>query len=95
MDSSIVFGLDAEFDQIDYNKDLLTSIRKEGFQTNSAYIDYQKRFTKNLYGTLGARLDEHSLVGKEDSHRATLAYLFDDKTTKLKKCLGTLTIWEL
>jgi vitamin B12 transporter len=89
LDSSVVFGLDTEFDQIDYNKDLLTSIRKEGFQTSSAYIDYQKRFTKNLYGTLGARLDEHSLVGKEDSRRATLAYLFDDKTTKLKASYGT------
>ena len=89
LDSSIVFGLDTEFDQIDYNKDLLTKIRKEGFQTSSAYIDYQKRFTKNLYGTLGARLDEHSLVGKEDSRRATLAYLFDDKTTKLKASYGT------
>jgi len=89
LDSSIVFGLDTEFDQIDYNKDLLTKIRKEGFQTNSAYIDYQKRFTKNLYGTLGTRLDEHSLVGKEDSGRATLAYLFDDKTTKLKASYGT------
>ena len=89
LDSSVVFGFDTEFDQIDYNKDLLTSIRQEGFQTNSAYIDYQKRFTKNLYGTLGARLDEHSLVGKEDSRRATLAYLFDDKTTKLKVSYGT------
>jgi vitamin B12 transporter len=89
LDSSIVFGLDTEFDQIDYNKDLLTTIRKEGFQTNSVYIDYQKRFTKNLYGTLGTRLDDHSLVGKEDSRRATLAYLFDDKTTKLKASYGT------
>ena len=90
LDSSIVFGLDAEFDQIDYNEGLSrTKIRKEGVQTNSAYVDYQKRFTKNLYGTLGARLDEHSLVGDEDSHRATLAYLFDDKTTKFKSSYGT------
>ena len=84
-----MFGIDTEFNQIEYNKDLLTSIRKEGFQTSSAHIDYQKRFTKNLYGTIGARLDNHSLVGKEDSHRATLAYLFDDKTTKLKTSYGT------
>ena len=27
LDSSIVFGLDTEFDQIDYNKGLLTTIR--------------------------------------------------------------------
>ena len=36
-----------------------------------------------------SRLDEHSLAGKEDSRRATLAYLFDDKTTKLKVSYGT------
>ena len=90
LDSSVVFGFDTEFDQIDYNKGLSTTkTRQEGFQTNSSYIDYQKRFTNNLYGTLGARLDEHSLVGKEDSQRATLAYLFNDKTTKLKGSYGT------
>jgi len=98
LDSSIVFGLDTEFDQIENRADLLNKTRKEGFTTNSAYIDYQKRFTKNLYGTLGARQDEHSLFGKEDSRRATLAYLFDDKTTKIKVSYGTgfrfPSLWE-
>jgi len=89
LDSSIVFGLDAEFDQIDYNKDLLNNNRKEGIQTNSIYVDYQKRFTKNLYSTLGARLDDNSLAGKQDAQRITLAYLFDDKNTKLKTSYGT------
>jgi len=90
LDSSVVFGLDIEFDEIDYNEGLSqTKTRKEGFQTNSSYVDYQKRFTKNLYATFGARLDEHSLVGSEDSQRITLAYLFDDKTTKLKGSYGT------
>ena len=28
-------------------------------------------------------------AGNEDSHRATLAYLFDDKSTKLKSSYGT------
>jgi len=89
LDSSIVFGFDTEFDQIDYNEGLLNNKRKEGVQTNSIYVDYQKRFTKNLYSTLGARLDDNSLAGKEDSQRATLAYLFDDKSTKLKASYGT------
>jgi len=89
LDSSFVFGLDTEFDEIDYNKDLANNNRKEGFQTNSIYADYQKRFTKNIYTTIGARLDKHSLVGKENSQRVTLAYLFDDKTMKLKSSYGT------
>ena len=33
--------------------------------------------------------DEHSVAGNEDSHRATFAYLFDDKLTKLKSSFGT------
>ncbi|MDC0205527.1 TonB-dependent receptor [Pelagibacteraceae bacterium] len=89
LDSSIVFGVDAEFEELDFNKGNLTTLRKEGFQTNSFYVDYQKRLNNNLYATLGGRLEEHSLSGKENSQRATLAYLFDDKLTKLKGSLGT------
>ena len=90
LDNSVVFGFDTEFDMMNYKQtSALPGFNKEGVTTNSIYTDYQKRFTKNLYGTLGARLDDHSLVGKEDSHRATLAYLFDDKATKLKSSYGT------
>ena len=89
LDSSVTFGAGSEYDRIYYNKGNKDTIRSEGFQTNSSYIDYQKRFTNNIYATLGARLDEHSLVGKENSQRATVAYLFDDKTTKLKASAGT------
>ena len=90
LDNSVVFGFDTEFDMMNYKQtSALPGFNKEGVTTNSIYTDYQKRFTKNLYGTLGARLDDHSLVGKEDSHRATLAYLFDDKRTKLKASYGT------
>ena len=59
----------------------------------SRFFDFQSRLTNNIYGTIGARFDEHSLAGgtgsNEDSHRATLAYVFDDKTTKLKSSYGT------
>ena len=89
LDSSVVFGLETEFDQMWKSKVSDRYNGKEGLQVNSAYIDYQKRFTNNLYATLGTRLDEHSLVGKEDAQRVTLAYLFDDKTTKIKSSYGT------
>ena len=89
LDSSVVFGLETEFDQMWKSKVSDRYNGKEGLQVNSAYIDYQKRFTNNLYATLGTRLDEHSLVGKEDAQRVTLAYLFDDKTTKIKSSFGT------
>ena len=89
LDSSVVFGLETEFDQMWKSKVSDRYNGKEGLQVNAAYIDYQKRFTNNLYATLGTRLDEHSLVGKEDAQRVTLAYLFDDKTTKIKSSYGT------
>ena len=42
-----------------------------------------------MYATAGLRFDEHSKAGNEDSHRVSLAYLFDNKQTKLKTSYGT------
>ena len=91
LDNSIVFGLEREDDQMGYNKDAAGRIDSNAYVT-SQYFDYQSRLTNNIYATFGARFDEHSLAGggsNEDSHRATLAYVFDDKTTKLKSSYGT------
>ena len=91
LDDSIIFGLEREDDQMGYNKDETGRIDSNAYVT-SQYFDYQTRITKNLYGTFGARFDEHSLAGggsNEDSHRATLAYVSDDKTTKFKSSYGT------
>ena len=88
LDNSIVFGLEREDDQMGFNKNAAGRIDSSSHIT-SQYFDYQSRITKNIYGTLGARFDEHSFAGNEDSHRATLAYVFDDKATKLKSSYGT------
>jgi vitamin B12 transporter len=91
LDNSIVFGLEREDDQMGYNKDMAGRIDSSSHVT-SQYFDYQSRLTDNIYATFGARFDEHSVAGdgsNEDSHRATLAYVFDDKTTKLKSSYGT------
>ena len=61
---------------------------KDAYVT-SKYFDFQKRFSSNIFATFGSRFDEHSLAGNEDSHRLTLAYLFDDKLTKIKSSYGT------
>ena len=55
----------------------------------SNFFDFQSRFTNNIYFTFGSRFDEHSIAGNEDSHRATIAYLFDDKSLKIKSSYGT------
>ena len=91
LDNSIVFGLEREDDQMGLNLNETGRIDSNSYVT-SQYFDYQSRITKNLYGTFGARFDEHSIAGggsNEDSHRATLAYVFDDKATKLKSSYGT------
>jgi len=88
LDNSVVFGLEREDEQMNYNKDLTGDKIRDAYVTSS-YFDFQSRVTKNIYATLGSRFDEHSLSGNEDSHRATLAYLFDDKSTKFKSSYGT------
>jgi len=88
LDNSLVFGAEREDDQMEYNKDAAGNTIKDAY-TTSTYFDFQSRITKNIYATIGSRFDEHSLSGNEDSHRATLAYLFDDKSTKFKSSYGT------
>ena len=88
LDNSLVFGVEREDDQIGYNKNMSGMTYKDVYITSN-YFDFQSRITNNIYATLGSRFDEHSIVGNEDSHRATLAYLFDDKSTKLKSSYGT------
>ena len=72
LDNSIAFGLEREDDQIAYNKNMTGMTYKDGYVTSS-YFDIQSRITNNIYTTFGARFDEHSLAGNEDSHRATVA----------------------
>jgi len=88
LDNSVVFGLEREDDKMGYNKNMTGRIDDHAYVT-SKYFDYQSRLTNNIYATLGSRFDEHKHAGNEDSHRVTLAYLFDDKSTKLKSSYGT------
>ncbi len=88
LDNSIIFGIDREDDQMGYNADM-TGKKMESFYTTSKYFDYQKRFTENIFATFGSRFDDNSVAGDEEAHRATFAYLFDDKSTKIKSSYGT------
>ena len=88
LDNSIVFGVEREDDQIGYNKDLSGRENKHNYVTSN-FFDLQSRLTNNIFFTFGSRFDEHSIAGNEDSHRVTFAYLFDDKTLKIKSSYGT------
>ncbi|MDC6465627.1 TonB-dependent receptor [Pelagibacteraceae bacterium] len=88
LDNSIVFGVESEHDEIQYDKNL-AGLKEAHAYATSSYFDLQSRVTNNIYATFGSRFDEHKHAGNEDSHRATLAYLFDNKSTKLKTSYGT------
>ncbi len=88
LDNSIIFGAEIEDDNIGYNKDLSGQENKHNHITSKFY-DLQSRITNNIYFTFGSRFDEHSIAGNEESHRATFAYLFDDKSLKIKSSYGT------
>jgi len=88
LDNGVVFGFEREEDKMGYDKNMTGRLDDHAYVT-STYFDYQSRVTNNIYATFGSRFDEHKHAGNEDSHRATLAYLFDDKTTKLKSSYGT------
>ncbi len=88
LDKKIIFGFQREDDFIDYNPNL-SGVKKESFQTTSKYFDFQKRFSNNFFATFGSRFDDNSVAGDEDAHRATFAYYFDGKKTKLKSSIGT------
>ena len=79
--------IEREDDQMGLNNNAGGRVDSNAYVT-SQFFDYQSRITNNIYGTIGARFDEHSLAGgtgsNEDSHRATLAYVFDDKKYKVK-----------
>ena len=87
LDNSVIFGYENEYDELDWEKSGADT--KNHGKITSKYFDFQSRITKNLYATLGSRFDEHKTAGNEDSHRVSLAYLFDDKLTKLKSSYGT------
>ena len=94
LDNSVVFGIEKEWDEMDneefsgYTGPKAVDF-KSGQEVVSQYIDFQSRLTNNLYATVGIRFDDPSQAGNEDSERVSLAYLLDDKKTKLKTSYGT------
>ncbi len=88
LDNSLVFGFEREDDEMGYNANASGTLWEHSY-VYSKYFDFQSRITNNIYTTIGSRFDEHSVAGNEDAHRATLAYLFDDKLTKFKASYGT------
>ena len=87
LDNSITFGIEREDDQIGYNP-TGNSLKNESIYITSNYFDYQKRLSENTYATFGSRFDNHSVVGKEESYRTSIAHKYDNNT-KLRASYGT------
>jgi vitamin B12 transporter len=88
LDTNLVFGSEREEDEMGYNENTKGMVHQKSLVTSN-YYDLQKRFENDIYITLGSRFDEHERAGNEDSHRLTVAQLFDNKTLKLKYSYGT------
>ncbi len=88
LDNSFIFGIEREDDHIGYNANSTGTI-DESFYTISNYFDLQRRLSNNIFATLGSRFDDNSVAGNEEAHRVSFAYLFDDKSTKVKSSYGT------
>jgi vitamin B12 transporter len=97
LDNKVVYGVEAEFDEARYPGDYAPSARsyaktlmdkRANEHIISQYFDYQFRPLQNLYATVGLRSDEHSIVGRKQSGRTTLAYKLDQKR-KIRSSFGT------
>ena len=89
LDNKIVYGIDSEFDASKYPKDFSGGIMREQDESIiSPYFDYQFRPFEKLYSTFGARIDDHTTVGRKTSGRATVAYQLDGNS-KIRSSLGT------
>jgi vitamin B12 transporter len=88
LDTSVAFGSEREEDEMGFNENTTGRVDRNSMVTSN-YYDFQRRFPNDIYLTLGSRFDEHERAGTEDSHRFTMAQLFDNKTTKYKFSYGT------
>lgn len=66
-----------------------TTFDNRSARTVSYYLQDQVKLRDSLFGTLGARVDEHSIFGSATTYRATAAYVIKPTGTKLKGTYGT------
>ena len=96
LDNKMVYGVEAEYDEARYPGDYAPSAnswvktlmdKRADEHIVSQYFDYQFRPLENLYATVGLRNDKHSVVGRKQSGRTTLAYKIDKKR-KIRSSFG-------
>jgi len=96
LDNKMVYGVEAEYDEARYPGDYAPSAnswvktlmdKRADEHIVSQYFDYQFRPLENLYATVGLRNDKHSVVGRKQSGRTTLAYKIDQKR-KIRSSFG-------
>lgn len=66
-----------------------SEIEKATVRTTGYYLQDQARFNDNLVVTAGARLDDHSRFGSEETWRLTASYRFPSTGTRFRGSYGT------
>ena len=87
-DTKLVYGLDNEFDRVDFTTWAVTGNKMSDESIFSQYFDLQLRPTKKIYSTIGFRNDHQTTAGSYQTGRLTLAYKLDGNT-KLRSSMGT------
>ena len=87
LDNKIVYGSDIEFFKAKYPTDPGV-YKTHDEEIHSQYVDYQFRPYENIYATIGARNDRHTLSGDEQSYRITGAYDLGNNS-KIRSSYGT------
>jgi len=87
LDNKLIYGSDIEFVSADFPTDPGVQLESDE-EIYSQYIDYQFRPYENIYATIGARNDNHTTAGDEQSYRATTSYSLD-KNSKIRTSYGT------
>ena len=62
---------------------------KADVRTNSAYIQDQFSFSDRVFGTIGARIDDHDQFDPEITYRLAPVYWHRETDTRLKGAIGT------
>ena len=94
-DHILTLGLESELDRIrsatisDFGFGLTTGSTKAHARTNSVFIQDQFSFGERIFGTLGARYDDHETAGSKWTYRFAPVFALPGHGLRLKGSLGT------
>jgi len=86
-DQTTTLGLEGEWEEADVSGSFTTLA--DSARTWSAYLQQQFAWGQRVFGTLGARFDDHSEFGSALTYRGALGYRIPETGTTLRASYGT------